>query len=114
TLSPGRPQRIGPTAAEIVVIARGKAAPRTSQLTLAATHQAAEQVCMSGVVPAGHVGIARQAGLGRREGLLVDDGGYGDGDPLLGWGRPMTVPLAHRPHSRLAGAGGGRATGRAR
>ena len=45
-LSPGRPQRIGPTAAEIVVIAGGKGAPRTGQLTLAAADQAAEQVVM--------------------------------------------------------------------
>lgn len=108
-LAPGRSQRIGPTAAERVVRAWGKGAPRTGQLTLAATDQAAEQVVMRGVVPAGHVGIACQAGLGRREGLLVDDGRHGDGDPLLGGGRPMTVPRPHRPQGGLADAGGHRA-----
>ena len=73
---------------------------------------------MSGVVPAGHLGIARQAGLGRREGLLVDDGRYGDSDPRLRWGRPMTVPRPHRPQGGVADAGGHRASalavGRAR
>jgi hypothetical protein len=53
------PQRIGPPAAEIVVIAGGQGAPRTRQLTLATTDQAAEQVFMSGVVPAGHLAIPR-------------------------------------------------------
>jgi hypothetical protein len=38
----GRPQRIRPTTAEIVVIAWGQGAPRTRQLTLATTDQAAE------------------------------------------------------------------------
>jgi hypothetical protein len=108
-LSLGRPQGIRPTAAEIVVIARGKAAPRTRQLTLATTDQAAEQGVVNGIVPAGHVGIARQAGLGRREGLRADDGRHGDGHPLLGWGRPMTEPRPHRPQGRLADAGGHRA-----
>jgi hypothetical protein len=109
-LSPGRPQRLGPTAAARVVIAGGQGAPRTGQLTRAATDHAAEPVCMRGVVPAGHVGMARQAGLGRREGLLVDEGRHGDGDPLLGWGRPMTVPWPHRPQGGLAEAGGHRAS----
>ena len=63
-LSPSRPQRIGPTTAEIVVIARGEGAPHTRQLTLATTDQAPEQVFMRGVVPAGHLGIAATSGLG--------------------------------------------------
>jgi len=82
-LSPGRPQGLGPTAAEIGGIAGGKGAPQTRQLTLATTDQAAAQGFVSGVVPAGHWGIPRHAGLGRRAGLLADAGGHGDGDPLL-------------------------------
>jgi hypothetical protein len=58
-LSLGHPQRIRPTAAEIVVIAWGEGAPRTRQLTLPTTDHAAEQVFMRGVVPAGHWDIPR-------------------------------------------------------
>ena len=100
-LSSSRPQRIGPTTAEIVLRARGKGASQTRQLTLATTHQAPEQVVMRGVVPAGHWGIPRQAGLGRGTGLRADDGRHGDSDPLLRRGRPMTVP---RPHWAPGGA----------
>ena|SRR5882724_1673206 len=107
-LSPGRPQGIRPTAAEIVVIAWGKGAPRTRQLTLATTDQAAEPVFMSGVVPAGHVGLPREAGLGRGKGILADDGRHREGDPFVAWGRPMTVPGPHRPQGGLADAGGPR------
>ena len=112
-LAPGRPPRIGPTAAARVVIAGGQGAPHTCQLTRATTDQAAEHVCVSGVVPAGQVGIARQAGLGRRAGLLADDGRHGDGNPLLGGGRPLTVPRPHGPPGGLAHAGGHRTGARA-
>ena len=103
-LSSSRPQGIGPTAAEIVVRAWGQGAPQTRQLTRATTHQAPEPVVMRGVVPAGHVGLPRQAGLGRGKGLQADDGRHGDGDPLLGRGRPMTVPRPHRAQGGAADA----------
>jgi hypothetical protein len=100
-LSSSRPQRIGPTTVEIVVIARGKGASQTRQLTRATTHQAPEPVVMRGVVPAGHLGIPRQAGLSRGKGLRANDGRHGESDPLLRRGRPMTVP---RPHGAQGGA----------
>jgi hypothetical protein len=105
-LSLGRPQRIRPPAAEIVVISWGKRAPQTRQLTRATADQAAEQVFMRGVVPAGHLGIPRPAGLSCREGLLTNDGRHGDGNPFLGRGRPMTVSRSHRAQGGLAAAGG--------
>jgi len=108
-LSSGRPQRLGPTAAARVVRAGGKGAPQTRQVTLATTDHAAAQGCVSGVVPAGPWGIPCQTGLGRREGLLADARGPGDGHPLRGWGRPMTAPRPHRPPGGVAGAGGPRA-----
>ena len=56
---------------------------------------------MRSVVPASHLGIPRQAGLGRGKGLRANDGRHGDSDPLLRRGRPMTVP---RPHWAQGGA----------
>ena len=118
TVATSRPQHLAPTATAIIGIIRWDGAPRPCQLTLATTHQASQQVVVSGVVPAGHVGIPIQPGLGRREGLLADDGRHGDGNSLRGGGRPMTEPRSHRPQGRLAEAGGHRAgafaVGRAR
>jgi Domain of unknown function (DUF4372)/Transposase DDE domain len=54
-----RPQGVGPTAAAVIVVPRGQGTPHTGQLTLATADQAAAQVLMGGVVPAGHLGIAR-------------------------------------------------------
>ena len=117
-VAPCRPQGIGPAPTDRVGIAWWDGAPRTRQLTLATTDQAPEQVLMGRVIPASHLTIARQPGLGRRKGLLADDGRHGDGDPLLGRGRPMTVPRPHRAQGRLADARGHRtgalAIGRAR
>ena len=99
-----RPQRIGPTAAEIVVVPRGKGTSHTRQLTLATADQATEQVLMGGVVPTSHVGMACQPGMGRRKGLLANDGRHRDGNPFVGRGRPMTVPRAHRAQGGLTDA----------
>jgi hypothetical protein len=66
-----RPQGVGPTAADVIVVPRGQGTPHTGQLTLATADQAAEQVVMGGVVPAGHWGMAHQLGLDGREGLLA-------------------------------------------
>jgi hypothetical protein len=74
-------------------------APRIRQLTRATTDQAAKQVLVRGVVPAGHLSVARQSGLGRRTRLRADDGRPGEGHPLLGRGRRMS---ASRPQSRAA------------
>jgi hypothetical protein len=101
-----RPQRIGPTAAEIVVVPRGKGTSHTRQLTLATADQATEQVLMGGVVPTSHLGIACQPGLGRRKGLLTNDGRHRDGNPFVGRGRPMTVPRAHGAQGGLTDARG--------
>ena len=117
-VAPCRPQGIGPAPTDRVGIAWWDGAPRTRQLTLATTDQAPEQVLMGRVIPASQLTIARQPGLGRRNGLLADDGRHGDGDPLVGRGRPMTVPRPHRAQGRLADARGHRtgalAIGRAR
>jgi hypothetical protein len=51
-------QGVGPTAANVIVVPRRQGTPHTGQLTLATADQAAEQILMGGVVPAGHVGIA--------------------------------------------------------
>jgi hypothetical protein len=53
-----RPQGVGPTAADVVVVPRRQGTPHTGPLTRATADQAAEHVRMGGVVPAGHVGSA--------------------------------------------------------
>jgi hypothetical protein len=118
TSAPSRPQHLAPTATDVGGIARGDGAPRTRQLTRATTDQAPEPGLVGGVVPAGHLGVPIQPGWGRRKGLRAHDGRHGDGDPLFGWGRPMTVPRPHGAQGGLADAGGHRAgafaVGRAR
>jgi hypothetical protein len=63
---------------------------------------------MRGVVPAGHLGIPRQPGLGRRERLLADDRRHRDRNPLVGRGRPMTGPRPDRAHGGATDTGGHR------
>jgi hypothetical protein len=104
-----RPQGVSATAADIIVVPRGQGTPHTGQLTLATAHQTAEPGLMGRVVPAGHVGIARQSGLDGREGLLADDGRHRDGDPILGWGGSPSLPRAHRAQRGLAHPRRGRA-----
>jgi hypothetical protein len=93
----------------VVGIASRQGAPDPRQLTRPTADQAAPQARMGGVVPTGPRGMPIRPGLGRRTGPLADDGRHRDGDPLLGWGRPMTVPRPHWVQGGPADAGGHRA-----
>ena len=46
--------------------------------------------------------ILLQTCLGRIKGHLANEGWYGDGQPVLRWGGPMTEPRPHGPQGRLA------------
>jgi len=108
-LPTGRTQRVGVATAQIVGIPRRAGPSGAGQLARSTTHQAAQQVGMGRIVAAGHLAIALQLDLGRVEGLLADDGGDGDRDPLLGRGWRVAVAGADRPQRRLAVARRGRA-----
>jgi hypothetical protein len=58
-----------------------------------------------GMIAAGHLGSARQAGLGGCERLLTDDGWHRDGHPLLGRSWPPTAPRPYWTQGRVADAG---------
>jgi hypothetical protein len=109
-LSPGRPQGIRPTAAEIVVIARGKAAPRTRPLTRATTDQAAEPVVSRGaysrtaVAPGaiwlgGHVASGRRAGCVQTRPRPSGSGAGADRADPASWAGPGT--RLHSPAGRV-------------
>ena len=86
-------------------VCRCRAEPMDAKPTGSALQQAAQQIVVLLVTAEGHCGVAVQLRFSAIPGLLVDQRGHRDCNPLLGRARAAagTLSTASRPEARLLG-----------
>ena len=81
------------------MVARVEGAATTREPTLPTAHEPTQEILIGRIVSAGHLDVAIQALLHGFKAFVADDGGHGDGNPLvLGVGCSLCPePPAARP-----------------
>src|SRR5262245_58608801 len=86
------------------MVARVEGAATTREPTLPTAHAPAQEILIGRIVSAGHLDVAIQALRHGFKALVADDGGHGDGNPLILGGAAHSAQSL--PVARLICGGG--------